>query len=119
MKLGAIKPVTYLKNHTSEVLDEVRDTRSPIVITRNGEAAAVVVDIKSYQATQDALVLLKMLTQSQKDIEEGRVYSQKDVERVAQRAAAGMTQEELAIFSDEAVRQRSSPTATCNAAISF
>lgn len=81
MKLGAIKPVTYLKTHTSEVLDEVRDTRSPVVITRNGEAAAVVVDIKSYEATQDTLLLLKLLAQSQKDIEAGKVSSQADVER--------------------------------------
>ncbi|MEO8028381.1 MAG: type II toxin-antitoxin system Phd/YefM family antitoxin [Bryobacteraceae bacterium] len=81
MKLSAIKPVTYLKAHTSEVLDEVRETRSPIVITRNGEAAAVVIDIRSYEATQDTLLLLKLLAQSQKDIDAGSVSSQADVER--------------------------------------
>ncbi len=81
MKLTSIKPVTYLKTHTSEVLDHVRDSRSPIVITRNGEAAAVVVDIKSYEAREDAFVLLKLLAHSQKDIDENKLHGEKDVQR--------------------------------------
>ena len=45
--------------------------------------------------------------------------SHQAVERVAQRAAVGMTQEQLIVFSDEAVRRRSPPVLTCNAAIAF
>lgn len=45
--------------------------------------------------------------------------SQQAVERVAERAAVGMTQEQIVVFSDEAVRQRSSPVLTCDAAIAF
>jgi len=45
--------------------------------------------------------------------------SRQTVERVAQRAAAGMTQEEVVVFSDEATRQRTSPVFICDAAIKF
>lgn len=45
--------------------------------------------------------------------------SQQAVERVAQRAATDMTQDQLIVFFDEATRRRSPPLLTCNAAITF
>ena len=41
------------------------------------------------------------------------------VRKVAQRAAAGMTQEQLLVFTDETARLRTPPVITCNAAINF
>lgn len=45
--------------------------------------------------------------------------SQQAIEHVAQRAAAGMTQDQLGVFSDEVARRQSPPLLTCNAAIAF
>jgi len=39
----------------------VTDRRNPIIITRNGEAKAVLVDIQTYQETQDAFALLHLI----------------------------------------------------------
>lgn len=41
------------------------------------------------------------------------------VERIAQRAAAAMTRDQIAIFSEESVRQRAAPIAVCDSAIRF
>jgi plasmid stabilization system protein ParE len=43
-----------------------------MVITQNGEAAAVIQDIASYEATQETLALLKLLAMGNADIEAGR-----------------------------------------------
>ncbi len=73
MKLSeAVKPVSYLKNHTTEALRNVREKQQPMVITQHGEARAVLVDIVSYEQTQESLALLKMLAQSSRSIQEGR-----------------------------------------------
>lgn len=45
--------------------------------------------------------------------------SQKEVERVATTAAAGMTPEQLTVFIDAAARQKAAPEVTCDAAIQF
>jgi ATP-dependent protease ClpP protease subunit len=45
--------------------------------------------------------------------------SQLAIEHVAQLAAAGMTQEQLVVFTDEAARRRGPPSLTCTAAIKF
>jgi prevent-host-death family protein len=66
-----IKPISYVKAHAAEILDRIAEEREPIVITQNGEARAVLVDIASYERTQDTLALLKVLAIADKEIEAG------------------------------------------------
>ena len=73
MKLSkSVKPISYLKSHTAEVLRDVSEGQRIMVITQHGEAKAVLQDIASYEQTQESLALLKMLAQSSKSIQEGR-----------------------------------------------
>jgi prevent-host-death family protein len=65
MRASDIKPITYMKTHSAELVADVNKRRSPIVITQNGEPRAVVMDIESYEKIQDALVLLKIIAQSE------------------------------------------------------
>lgn len=73
MKLSeSVKPISYLKRHTAEALREVSEGRRTLVITRHGEAKAVLQDIASYEQTQESLALLKVLAQSAQSLQEGR-----------------------------------------------
>jgi len=73
MKLSkSIKPISYLKSHTSEALRDVHLNQQPMVITQRGEAKAVLQDIVSYEQMQDSLALLKMIAQSSRNIRDGR-----------------------------------------------
>jgi prevent-host-death family protein len=67
-----IKPVSYLKAHTAQLISELSTRRGTVVITQNGEARAVVQDIESYEQTQESLAMLKLLAQSQRNIEAGK-----------------------------------------------
>ena len=75
----AIKPITYLKTHTSDVVREVNDTRGTVIITQNGEAKAVVQDISSYEQTQETLALLKLLALGRRSAQEGRTKPLREV----------------------------------------
>jgi len=73
MKLSeSVKPISYLKSHTAEVLRDVAQSRRTMVITQRGEAKAVLQDIVSYEQTQESLALLKMLAQSSNSLQAGR-----------------------------------------------
>jgi len=72
-----IRPVTYLKTHAADVLDQINETRRPIVITQNGHARAVIQDAKSYDQMRRAIGLLKMLGQVGRDVEKGQVIRHK------------------------------------------
>jgi prevent-host-death family protein len=44
-----IKPISFLKSHASEIIRNLNKSKKTIIITQNGEAKAVVQDIKLYE----------------------------------------------------------------------
>jgi len=80
MKLSeAVKPISYIKSHASEVIRDVSEKHRSVVITLNGEAKAVLQDIREYEKIQESLAMLKILAQSKKGLEAGNVRAAKDV----------------------------------------
>ena len=76
MKLStAVKPISYLKAHASELIRDISNNRQTLVVTHNGEAKVVVQDIRSYERMQETLALLKILTRSKQNIKRGKVKS--------------------------------------------
>lgn len=71
-----IKPISYLKAKTADVINSVNENQRTIIITQNGEAKAVVQDIKTYENLQNSLNLLKLIVQSENDIENNEVVEQ-------------------------------------------
>jgi prevent-host-death family protein len=63
-----IKPISYIKAHAADILDQINETKRPLFVTQNGEAKAVLMDTESYEGMQNALGLLKLLAQGEKDI---------------------------------------------------
>jgi prevent-host-death family protein len=68
-----IKPISYLKAHTAEVIRKLDEQREALIITQNGEAKAVMQDVQSYEQTQEILALLKILALGTRQIEAGDV----------------------------------------------
>lgn len=69
----AIKPISYLKAHASEIIRDVSENHKTMIITQNGEAKVVLQDIKEFEKTEETLALLKILVQSNKNLEEGNL----------------------------------------------
>lgn len=74
-----VKPISYLKANAAEVLLQLAEQREPMLITQNGEARAVLQDVASYEATQETLALLKVLSLGNYEIEKTRVKPLADV----------------------------------------
>jgi prevent-host-death family protein len=74
MKFSAnVKPISKLKAEAPDVIRDITASKSPVVITVNGEAKAVLQDIASYDETQESLALLKILALANKQVEVGKV----------------------------------------------
>lgn len=62
MKLSeSVKSISYLKANAADLIANINKNQKTFVITQNGEAKAVVQDIKLYEKTQDTLAMLKLL----------------------------------------------------------
>jgi len=74
-----IRPISYIKTNAADMLRQVNDTRNPIVITQNGEARAVLMDPDSYQEMRDALGLMKLISQSERENQAGQSVGHNDL----------------------------------------
>ena len=75
----SIKPISYVKAHAADVIRDVAETGNPLVITQNGEAKAVLMDIREYDAMRESLALLKMLAVSSREVKQGRTRDADEV----------------------------------------
>jgi prevent-host-death family protein len=73
-----IRPISYIKANAAEILAQVNETHRPVYVTQNGEAKAVLLDTESYEKMKKTIGLLKLLTQGERDIVDGKVISQED-----------------------------------------
>ena len=74
-----IKPVTYLKSKTADLLKQINETHRPVIITQNGEPRAVLQDPKSYENMRNAIGILKLVSQGEEEIKNGKSKSQEEV----------------------------------------
>lgn len=80
-----IKPISYLKANSAEVIRELNEGAPPLIITQNGEAKAVLQDAASYYQMQETMALLKILAMARDNIAAGKVQP---VEGLADRIRA-------------------------------
>lgn len=69
----AIKPISYLKTHASEIIRDVSNNQKTMIITQNGDAKVILQDIKLYEQTQQSLAMLKILALSNKSLKDGKI----------------------------------------------
>jgi prevent-host-death family protein len=67
-----IKPITYLKSHAAEIVKDFATNPEPIIITQNGEAKMVVVEISQFERQQETIALLKLIALGRKEFAEGK-----------------------------------------------
>lgn len=73
-----IQPVSDFRAHTSAVLQKLRDTRRPVVLTQHGRGAAVLLDVGTYQDLMDELDELRDVHRGLADVAAGRTVTHED-----------------------------------------
>lgn len=76
---STIISVTEFKAKAAQILAEIKAQEHTVVLTQNGRATAVVQDYEAHQRLQDAMLMLKLLSQGEADIAAGRTKPQREV----------------------------------------
>jgi prevent-host-death family protein len=100
-----IKPISYVKAHAAELLDRITEEREPIIITQNGEARAVLVDVHSYDASQETLAMWQILAIGKKQIETGQTYPLAEVIAKIRSRGARMRETSQGVENDKHERE--------------
>jgi prevent-host-death family protein len=68
-----IRSVTDLKRSTREILDHLHATGRPVILTVNGRADSVLIDVRVYEKHLKAGNLAKLIDPAEEDVEKGRI----------------------------------------------
>ena len=74
-----VKPISYLKANAAEIFARITEQREPMVITQNGEAKVVLLDVASFEETQETMALLKILALGNQDVAAGKIKPVADI----------------------------------------
>jgi len=66
-----IKPISYLKQNAADIIKNFELNPEPLIITQNGEAKMVVMDIAEYEKQQETMALLKLIAIGNEEIKKG------------------------------------------------
>jgi len=65
--------------NANKFVKAINTSHKPLVLTQDESAVAIVQDIKQYHKILNALYMLKLMVQGEKDIQEGKGYKQAEV----------------------------------------
>jgi prevent-host-death family protein len=67
-----IRSVTDLKRNTRDILDQIHKTKRPVVLTVNGRADAVIMDVDVYEKHLKAANLARLLAPAEEEVAVGK-----------------------------------------------
>ena len=67
---------------SAAMVNKIRETQHPLILTQEGQGVAALVDIESYRNLLDELDLLRDVQRGLADIEAGRVVPHKEVRQL-------------------------------------
>jgi len=72
------RAVTDFQNNVSQYLKELKKNKKPLVLTENGESAAVLLSAEKFQEMQDQIDFMRKVAQGIEDYKNDRVHSVDD-----------------------------------------
>lgn len=74
-------PLTDLKINPGRVVNQVKETHRPVLLTSRGRGIAVMQDLESYEKSREELAFAKAITQGLMDIQQGDTMSLAEVRK--------------------------------------
>jgi prevent-host-death family protein len=73
-----IKPVSEFRANAAELIEQVRQTRRPLVLTQRGHSAAVLLDVEEYENLLEEVELLRDVRLSEGQFKAGKGVPHRD-----------------------------------------
>jgi len=70
-----IKPISDLRTKGAEIINQVKTTKRPIVITRRGRGVAVLLDLSEFEKQQERIAFMEAIAKGLEAAEKGDLVS--------------------------------------------
>lgn len=66
-----VQPLSAFRANAAGFLEQVRETKRPLVLTQHGKSAAVILDVDEYEALVDEVELVRDIREARAELERG------------------------------------------------
>ena len=84
-----IRPVTEFRANAAQFIDQVRDTREPIILTQHGKGAAVLLDLETFESMIEEVELLRDIRTARSQTAAGEIIPHETLMRELRAPGAG------------------------------
>jgi len=70
-----IKPISDLRAKGAEIINQVKTTKRPILITQRGRGVAVLLEISEFEKQQEKIAFMEAIVKGMEAAEKGEVIS--------------------------------------------
>jgi antitoxin YefM len=67
-----VRPLSEVRAQIAAVVEQVQDTRRPVILTQRGRSAAVLLDVETYEELLEELELLRDIRAAEEEIAAGK-----------------------------------------------
>jgi antitoxin YefM len=76
-----VRTLSEFRANTAAFVNQVKETRRPLILTQHGRSAAVLLDVKAYEALIEHAELMHDIEVAEAQIAEGNVIDHDDVKK--------------------------------------
>lgn len=77
-----VRPVTDLKSHPRELLEKLRQSGRPILITQRGRGAAILEGMEAYRKRESYYATIEAILQGLREAEEGDLKNHEEALKI-------------------------------------
>ena len=74
-----VQPLSAFRANAAGLLDQIRATKRPLIITQHGKSAAVILDVDEYEALVEELEVIRDIRQAKAELARGEGIPHADV----------------------------------------
>ena len=75
-----IQPLSAFRANAASMVQQVRETKRPLVLTQHGRSAAIVLDVTEYEALVEEVELLRDVRTAEYQLESGQGVEHEEAE---------------------------------------
>ncbi len=77
-----IRSLSEFRANAAALIDQVRKTKRPMVLTQNGKSSAVVLDVDEYESLLDKLELLQKVELAENQLQAGMRIDHEEAQKI-------------------------------------
>lgn len=77
-----IIPLSEVRNGIATYIKQIHETKRPLIITQRGKSAAVLVDVREFEAMQEKIEMLSDIRSSLSQLEKGEGIEHSDAKKI-------------------------------------